>query len=213
MSLSEVIPSRFIPRILSILLMVAVLVALPACWVFSVEPFYEEEGFSSHPDPDLIFDPTLMGSWGQLDNDCLWILTISGDEKSYGLKMAPAPECKRDEKATEYVAHMVKVGNSRMLDVQPMPDEVCDLCMSLHTVFLVSREGDVLNFIPLDPEWLSQAITDKKVTLARLESHRMFPPVTLTASSKELKEFVRKYADDKAAFKANPDVKLKFKRR
>jgi hypothetical protein len=154
-----------------------------------------------------------MGSWGQLDGDCLWILTVTGDQKSYGLKMAPAPECKGEEKTTEYVGHLVTLGNSRLLDVHPMPDEVCDLCLPLHTVFLVSQEADTLNLIPMDHDWLDQAMADKKVTLTRLERSRLFDPVTLTASSKELKEFIRKYAGDKAAFKADSDAKLKFKRR
>lgn len=135
---SVVFSFRLVPKILTMIFLVAALLVLPACWVYSVEPLYEEQTPFSQPDPDLVFEPTLLGSWGQIDNDCLWILTISGNKDSYSLKMAPSPACKTEEKTSEYVGHLVKVGDARILDVNPIPDSICDLCLPLHTFLLVA---------------------------------------------------------------------------
>ena len=187
------------------------LIFLCGCWVYSVEPLYDNA--PSVSDPDLTFDQNLVGSWAQLQDDCLWILSITADGREYQMKMAPAPECKSDEKPSKYTARLVKLGNSSFLDVLPDSDGVCDLCLPLHTFLLVSLQNDDLAFTPLDRDWLVQAMTEKKVTLAHLEHPGKYDPVTLTASSKELKEVVRKYADDRAAFNTGSDHKLKFKKR
>ena len=211
MSLSAFLPSRAISRIGVGAISLLCLLAFTGCWVYSIEPLYEAN--LSHADPDLIFDQSLVGSWGQLEGNCLWILTITGDQQAYDLKMAPAPECKSQEKATEYAGHLVKLGNGRFLDVLPKSDEVCDLCLPLHTFLLVSQENDNLHLIPLDRDWLVQAMDEKKVTLTELERHGPFDQVTLTASSVDLKKLIRQYADDKDAFKADSETKLTFKRR
>lgn len=208
------------------ILAVAALLLLPACWVYSVEPLYEEG--PSKPDPDLVFDQTLVGSWGQIDVDCMWILSITADEpvklaigadkheattRVYELSMAPAPECKTDDKASRYQGHLVKLGKHQFLDTFPKSDEVCDSCLPLHSFFLVSQEKDILALIPMDRDWLLQAMKDKNVTLAHLAVHGEYDSVTLTASPRELKDFVSKHVDDKSAFKVDSDFKLKFKRR
>jgi hypothetical protein len=129
--------------------------------------------------------------------------------------MAPAPNCKGEEKTTKYEGHLVKLDNHRFLDVAPDSAEVCELCLPLHSFFPISQENDTLALIPLNDEWLSAAIVQNKVRLAHIYQDNYPREVTndaaLTASSKDLKAFVRKYADDKAAFK--PDPNLVFKRK
>jgi hypothetical protein len=184
--------------------------------VYSVEPLYEAH--LSHPDPDLAFDQSLVGSWSRLDDDCLWTLTIAANQRAYKLTMAPAPECKSDEKTTRYEGHLLKLDGHRFLDVRPQSDGVCDLCLPLHSFFLVSQESDSFTLIPVDDTWLTQAIDSKRVALAHLQhqdrSHTEPPdPVVLTAPSNELKDFMRKYADDKAVFKTDSDHNFTFKRK
>jgi len=172
MSFSGVISSRFVSRLAGPVLIVVGLLGLSSCWVYSVEPLYEER--SASPDPDLTFDQTLVGSWGQADEDCIWILTISAEEQRYALTMAPAPECKTSQKATAYEGHLVKVGSHRFLDVFPQSDEVCDLCLPLHSFLLVSQEADRLALIPVEHDWLWQAMQEQKVGLP------IFQPEALT---------------------------------
>ncbi|HEY6339454.1 MAG TPA: hypothetical protein VIW68_13250 [Candidatus Sulfotelmatobacter sp.] len=199
-------------RFAAILPVFATLLALSGCWVYSVNPLYEDN--LPKPDPDLVFDASLVGSWGHMDDSCLWILTVGGGGAPYGMTMTPSTGCKSDEKTTKYAGHLVKLGNHRFLDFSPESGEVCDLCLPLHSFFLVSQENDSLALIPIDVQWLSQAINQRKVGLAHLPSKNSTDDaVVLTATSEALKEFVRKYADDKAAFKPDSDATLKFKKR
>src|SRR5271167_590239 len=82
----------FISRIAVTILVFAGLIGLAGCWVFSIYPLYEEN--LAKPDPDLIFDPTLVGSWLATDKDCQWVLTISDwKQVFYELTMDFPPQC------------------------------------------------------------------------------------------------------------------------
>ncbi len=80
-SLSDVVRSRLILRFCGIIVVVAGLLVLPGCWVYSVEPLYEEDIFGA--DPDLVFDQSLVGAWGGRTTNALWILTITADDQAY----------------------------------------------------------------------------------------------------------------------------------
>ncbi len=207
MSLLGRFHSSFASRIARIVLVLAGLLVLPSCRVYSVNPLYEADL------SDVTFDQSLVGSWGQMDDKCLWLLTIAAHQQTYELTVSPAAECKSQEQPMRFEGHLVSVDNHRFLDVSPQPDEVCALCMPMHEFLLISQERDTLSFVELDEDWIKQAMKEKKVRLAHLGGRGDFENVTLTASPKELKKFVRKYADDKTAFKPDPDGKLKFKRR
>ena len=212
---SGVLRFPVIPRSVCIALAAAALLVLPGCWVYSVEPLYEAK--LSRPDPDLTFDPAITGSWLYVgkDDDCLWTLAITAEQQVYELTMAPASNCKGEEKTTRYEGHLVKLDSHRFLDVAPSSAEVCDLCLPLHSFFVMSQGNDTLTLIRVSDDWLSTAIAQQKVTLAHLGDgdrvREITNDVTLTASSKDLKAFVRKYADDKAAFP--PDPSFVFKRK
>jgi hypothetical protein len=210
MSLSGVFRSHVIPRVWGIALVLTLLLLLPGCWIYSINPLYEE---NLSPDPDLVFDQSLVGSWGSTDNGCLWILAIAAHQQAYELTLTPAPDCK-DEKTSRYDGHLVKLNDHRFLDVAPNSADVCDMCLPAHSFFLLSQENDALAVIPLDDAGLGAAMAQKKVTLAYLDDNRPLGEgmyATLTASSKDLKAFARKYADDKAIFR--PDASLVFKRK
>ncbi len=223
MSLSKSVHSNHLAKSARLFLALAGLLALPGCWVYSVEPLYEGSlSHDSRPDPDLTFDRALVGSWGRSNDDCLWILTVAANQQAYELTMAPAPECKSEDKSTRYQGHLLKLDNHLFLDVFPYSDEVCDLCLPLHSFFLLSLDNQSLALTPLDLDWMRQAVESKKVVLAHLSRHdssyrgevaTLADAVVLTAPSSEVKKFVRRYADDKAAFNAHSDAVLKFKRR
>jgi hypothetical protein len=188
-------------------LALASLLVMPGCWVYSVEPLYEEN--LDHPDTDVVFDQSLVGSWWQADDDCVWTLTFSAPQKSepaYEFTVSPAPDCKTKEKASRYNGHVVKLDSYHFLDVNPWSEDVCDLCLPLHNFFLISQQNDTLAFTPVDPDWLEEAFAQNKVTLAHLNDG-----LKLTASSKDLKAFVRKYANDEAVFKPVPGLTFKRK--
>lgn len=178
---------------------------LPGCWVYSVNPLYEDN--LAKPDPDLFYDQTLVGSWGSVDNDCPWILIITANQQGYDLTMAPSPQCKSEEKTSKYEGHLVKLDNHVFLDLKPAQDEVCDSCLPLRSFFLARVEKDSLALTPINDEWLNNSIKQKTVMLETLPNR----PEILAASSKDLKAFMRKYADDKSAFQPSDNLTLKRK--
>ena len=228
---SGFISSRHL-RVIGILLALAALATLPGCWVYSIEPLYDES--ISPLDPDLTSDQNLVGSWVQVGEDCPSTLTIIADdlrkttttsdkhtttatEPRYGLILTPetsGTSCKSDDKPSRYEGHLVKLGDRRFLDVFPQSDEVCDLCLPMHSFMLLALANDHLDLIPLDRDWLMQAISAKQVHLPYIPvGHGIEDPLALTAPSRELKDLLRKHADDKVAFKPDSELALKFKRK
>jgi hypothetical protein len=163
--------------------------------MFSIRPL-----FDGPSDPDLISDQKLVGSWGYLDEACQWTLTVVASARTYDMTMAPGSGCK-DDKTTRYLAYLIKLDNHVFLDVEPNGKELCDLCLSAHTFALLSFENNSLALTPLDGDWLTQAIKDKKVVLTHVGGEGEYIDMTLTAKPPELKDFLRQHADDKAAFK------------
>jgi hypothetical protein len=204
---SALVPSCFALRIAKTLLVLAGLVALSGCWVTSVNPLYEDK-FVSKPDPDLIFDQNLVGTWGFDDEDCPGTLKIEAEEGAYDLTMTPSPQCKRDEKILKYEGHLVKLDSHVFLDLAPQQEEVCVMCLPLRQFFLVKIERNSLALTPIDYDWLKKSIEQKTVIIQTVPDR---PEIVLTASSKELKDFVRKYADDKSAFRSVPSDTFKRK--
>ncbi|MGO9085225.1 MAG: hypothetical protein ACLP6G_22875 [Terriglobales bacterium] len=203
MSLSGLSGFRGIRRMIGIVLGLAGLLTLSGCWVYSVEPLYEVN--PSTPDPDLAFDQTLIGSWSLTDNKCTTLLTIAAKDGAYDLQSAEQGEgCSGDKSHRQ--ARLVKLDTHYFLDVSPMDDEVCDMCLAKHNIFLAKFDNATLALTPIDSDWLKKSITARTVTLATLADDTD----TITASSKELKAFCRKYADNKAVFK--PDSTGTFKR-
>ena len=190
---------------------VAPLLVLSGCVLRSVEPLYEDGLFAAR-DKDLVMDQSVIGSWFHTDNECSWTLTVSTPEKEgfgYELTLTANPDCKSsdvDKRVAHYDGHVVKLDKKSFLDVSPRATEVCDQCLALHTFFLISEQEDQLVLTPIDGDWIKDAIGKGTVTLA----HRN-DGLTMTASSKDLKAFVRKYADDKAAFKPDPEFTFKKK--
>jgi hypothetical protein len=201
MLLSSRIHSARAMRIAAIALALSTLLMMPGCWMFSIRPL-----FDGPSDPDLTFDQNLVGAWGHVAEGCQWTLSFAASARAYDLIMEPGAGCKGDEKATHYLGYLIKLDNHRFLDAEPSQRAVCDLCLAAHTFMLLSLENNNLVLTPLDGDWLFQAIKDKKVVLAHVGGEGEYIDMTLTAQPAELKAFLRKYVDDKAAFKPNTSL-------
>jgi hypothetical protein len=91
----------------------------------------------------------------------------------------------------------VKLDNYYFLDVSPMDDDVCDMCLAKHSILLAKSDKATLSLAAIDSDWLKQSLAAKRVILATVAGDTD----TLTASSADLKAFCRKFAGDKAAFR------------
>ena len=125
--------------------------------------------------------------------------------------MTPGKGCKNDEKAARYDAHLVKIDAHYFLDVSPKSDDVCELCLATHTFMLFSLENKNLSLTALNRNWLEEAIKNKKLVIAHVGGEHEYDAITFTAPSSELKDLLRKCADDKTAFKT--DDSLLFRRK
>jgi hypothetical protein len=183
------------------------LLMLPGCWVYSINSLYENKLFAPR-DPDIVFDSGLIGTWKVSNEDCLTTLSIvSTEEPHYQLKVkGEGKECNDEGKELQFEARLVKLDSRAFLDVSARAEDICTSCLDAHQIYLTTLGKNTLDLIPVDSEWLKNAIEGKRISMATVAGNTDI----LTGSSKELKEFCRKYADDKAVFK--PDPSLSFKR-
>jgi hypothetical protein len=154
-------------------------------------------------DPDMVLDARLLGVWHDVGQKCTSTETITSHEKVYSLQYV---DCKSNEK-TSYEARLFKLDQHYFLDMTAASEEVCDLCVGIHLIYLVQFEKDSVALSPLDYDWFKTAVQEqqKSVSLTTLPDD----PGTITSSPKDLKAFCRKYADNKEAFKPDPDAVLK----
>jgi len=170
-----------------ILLVFGMALLVAGCVVPSLHPLFTEK--------DLVFDPALVGTWAEEDQEETWIFLKSGD-KAYDLIHTA------QGLPVKYQAHLGRLGEFRFLDVYPREPEVKNDFYKLHlipvhTFWRIWMEGDLLRIAMLDPDWLKNMIAQKKVKIAheRLENR-----ILLTASTQKLQKFVLQYAEDVKAF-------------
>lgn len=169
----------------------ALAVLMAGCTVRSLQPLYTGK--------DLTFDTRLLGSWGEADSKETWTLAKSGDN-AYELSWAG------DKGQTETVeARLVRLGEMRFLDLYPRDvDE--SFSIKAHVVVKVQIRDEKLQVALLNPDWLKDALDRKAVQIAHvnLPDTGLFvgptQAVIVTASTKELQDFVKAYANDEKAF-------------
>lgn len=205
MPLSGVFLSRTLPRLAGFALILAVV--LQGCWVASINPLYDE-GTWDHPhnDPDVVLDQSLIGSWSLTDKKCTTVLVIALEKNAYDMQSTEQGDgCSEDKSHRR--SRLLKLGTNYFLDVEPLPADVCDMCVAKHDIFLVKFDKTMLSLTPMDSDWLRKAIETKRVKLATVAGDTD----TITASTKDLKKFFRKFAEDKQAFKAESAETFKRK--
>jgi hypothetical protein len=209
MSFSGVIRSSLTRRIAGIVLAIAWLVVLSGCWVESIHALYDDDFMSK--DSDLVFDQRLNGSWTLTDQKCITVLVISAKDDVYDLQATAHGEgCddqgKKSKKIRQH-ARLVKLDDYYFLDISPLPHDVCEECLAKHTIYQLRFDKDSFSMVPIDSDWLKDAVEKKTVSLSTMPDDTDM----LTASSADLKSFCRKYAADPAVFK--PDSAAVFKRK
>jgi len=161
MSLSRIF-SHATSRTWSIALIFAVLPLLSGCWVTTINGLYEQESLDNpHKDRDLVFDPSLIGSWSLTEDKCTTLLTIAAKDEIYDLQSAEQGEgCINDNSHRQ--ARLVKLGTNYFLDVSPMEDDVCDMCLAKHAIFLAKFDKATLSLAPIDSDWLKKSLLQRR---------------------------------------------------
>ncbi len=185
-------------RLVALTITIMSLPLTTACWVQSVYPFYEES--------DVVVDTRLAGTWsgeGELQ-PCLLNIAFDSGEKVYNLALSKSSEAKAGMKCPELRAkgHLVQMGSQRFLDVVPSDEKSP---AELHSLVKIKLDGQNLLLVPIDADWLANAIRDKTLDLpARIDEEKaaVVPSVDviLTSPTQDLRNLLREAADAKGAF-------------
>jgi hypothetical protein len=181
-------------RFAAVTLAAVCLMLLTGCPVSSLNGLSE----SGDNDADMVLDSRLLGIWSVAGEKCTSMMTITAREKLYDLQFA---DCEKDNKKSYSEARLFKLDQHYFLDVTPRSDDVCDMCIGIHWISLVQFDKDSFSLAPIDFEWFNREVEKRRVKLATLPDE----PSRVTASAKELKAFCRKYADNREAFKPDPE--------
>jgi hypothetical protein len=169
-------------------ILLGVVVALTGC-VPSLHPLYTDE--------DLIFDPALVGTWGDEDSQDTWTFAKSG-EKEYRLVYTD-----QEGKKGKFVAHLLKVDGRMYLDLFPdEPDlEANDFykghLLPVHSFMRIATIEPNLRCASVNPEWLDEFL---KQNPDAIKHERLEDGVVLTAQPKELQAFLAKHDTTEGAF-------------
>jgi hypothetical protein len=185
----------------SLVALAAISLILPAttgCWVQSVYPFYE--------DSDVAVDSSLIGDWaGEAElKSCLLNIKLDAATRTYTFEVSKSTDKNVDSQceAASFAATLIRINQQRFFDV--VPNQEKSWAAPLDMLLKVDEDGPKLNLVPLDPDWLENAINDKTVNLhGRVQEFGLLPrfvAVTLVSPTGDLREFLRQHGNDKRAF-------------
>jgi hypothetical protein len=190
-------------RFKSLLTALTLAVLLSGCTVRSLNPLYAEK--------DVVFEPGLLGTWAEHDDaDKNWTFQRYG-ENGYRIL------CSEGLKPLE--GRLVKLSEHLFLDVTPkrsahsdmvvvLPDDVDDVfAVSAHLFVKIELNGDTMRTALLKSDWVEKAADLKTLGLSHI---RIGSKVVLTAPTKELQDFVVRYAGDRSVF-GNEGVLIRVK--
>lgn len=191
----------------TIIIAIALLaLSVQSCIVISVHPFYTED--------DIVFKKQFEGEWTDQENNHWRILQNPLKPNSYQLRSS------KNGREVALLGHLFTIDNNMYLDLVPLEDNSEEfLLFDLHMVpthsiarvmVLTDKEVDIKWF---NEEWLRKMFTENRIRI----SHEMITDedpkkkesgmYLLTASTKELQGFIRKYGTEKEAY---DDLKLKL---
>ncbi|MCH7746577.1 MAG: hypothetical protein IH939_00630 [Acidobacteria bacterium] len=108
-------------------------------------------------DGDLVFDPGLVGTWID-DDDDTWTFEARSSGFGYNLTIV------EDGVSADFSAHLVQLGAHRFLDSYPDADfpfdhDVFQLhALAVHTFWKLALEGETMRLVGLDREWLEDGM-------------------------------------------------------
>src|SRR6185436_10069061 len=99
------------------------------------------------------------------------------------------------------IARLVPLGSARFVDLYPEKPKAAGFynghLIRTHTFGRVWLDGDRLRFAMVDPEWFKKDGRDVRLPRINVDGGPL-----LNASTKELRDFAAKYADDSKVFAA-----------
>jgi hypothetical protein len=124
--------------------------------------------------------------------------------------MSKSAEATEEMKCVEMTAkgHLVQLGSQRFVDVVPTDEKSL---AQLHSLMKVKLDGQNLVLVPLDADWLADAIRDKTFDLTARIDEKVVPPVDviLTSPTRDLRNLLRKSGDAEGAFSDKDQIRFR----
>jgi hypothetical protein len=168
---------------------------------------------SLHPlftQKEAVFDEKLIGVWAKDSNDkeTFEFTRASNDPNSRGYTMAYTD---KDGKKGEFNAKLGKLGSSMFLDLYPAGKLECNApdfynihFLPVHTFMKIEQIEPVLKMATMNPDGMGKMLKDNP-NLIKCEP--IEDRLVLTASTSELQQFIKKYANDPNLFGEASDLK------
>lgn len=194
-----------IRRAVVLCVLLASLVALSGCWVFSIYPL-------AGADDDLVFDKSLAGNWWNPQNRCFVSFTRFPDEKAYRVVYMVAKDagdgCWLDKgQSASFQGTVVELGGARFLDVTPSDMPLQNHMALTHSFYRLKVDLNSLTLTPMTHETIKSLVAaDKLRGIARADDI-----MVLTSNTKELREFIRQNANNADLW--NSGGRLEFQRK
>ncbi len=172
-----------------IFFLAALLVLLAQSCIISLHPLYTDDV--------ITYNELLEGRWRQgplIENDDDYVYwDFERKEKGYQVLRYYQGD------TLEYEAVLVRLGDYLFMDFYRELEKQDDLARVLptHNFLKVSISGEELKLTYFDEEYLKRLFKERKI---RIKHERVNSDIVLTADSKELQQFILKYADDEQAF-------------
>jgi hypothetical protein len=196
-------------QILVLVILIAALVQ--GCIVKSLHPFYAES--------DLVYKKELVNTWVDQDGHKWKIDPVAEQRKAYQMTFI------EDGKEAIFLAHLFELEGNLFLDFRPLASDgsVNDLfemhLLPSHSVAkVVKMNKDVVVIKWFNEEWLHKLFGENRIKI----SHEVIieensgkdedKSYVLTASTEELRKFLKKYGNDPAAFDGDGKMELTLKR-
>jgi hypothetical protein len=152
-------------RICNALLPVALAFFLLGCGdidnllVFSLQPLFTDQ--------DVNFDPTLLGTLGDYENEMTFTFSKSMNK---GYDLIIAEKDMEQETSAAFDAHLVRLGGFWFLDFYPADLPVAKdfyrfHLMKVHSIARIWIEGDVVRIALLDSQWVKAGIDEKRLDI------------------------------------------------
>lgn len=157
----------------------------------SLQPLYT-------PDTS-VFDPALLGAWGQTNKADRWEFTKAGDDH-YKLVHTD-----KEKHTGEFIAYLVKIKEQRFLDIYPEDSDAklnelfAMHLIAAHTFLWVPKCGATLELGLMSPDAVKKLLAEKP---AAVKHEKTKDGIVLTAGPTDLQAFLA--ASDVKALFAEP---------
>jgi len=164
-------------------------------------------------DDEQLFDPQLVGAWGEPDEQGTWVFDGANNYDGNGPDGKPQYRAydvtyTEDGQASHLKGRLTKLDGETFLDLTPDRDlpgnaggRFIELMLSqpLHTWVKVAVSDGKLQLTPVDLDWLNRTLKTDAGAIAHMEGQDKDWPI-ITAGTQKLRQFIERHMHDEGFF-------------